>query len=304
MSEAYKKSNEYSQQALVTHISPVKAVALMQKAIECNPKNASLYIQAADIFIKNKQLKEALKTLNQGIAAVPGAPYLYEKRVSVLLALNDLHLAIANANALVTYKPDSKNFCLRADIEEKMHDKNSVVRDLMSAIVASEQAGEDAMDEVDRLEAFTGKKVQRPTLATNKSEALVRSIAILANSDKTFEPNFIQRQLGVSLYEIPINGKPNFHTGEFRLRIPTENFSEITLDTKDSSQGAGLRLDVDTTHCYITANQIAAVFGKPAMTDDDPPGRAGYRITGGGISCEYYRHGFMLLKQVVIGKRK
>ena len=304
VSESYKKSVEYSQQALVQHISRAEATALMQKAIECDPKNPYFYNQRADFLIANKQPQEALTTLNQGIEAMPGAAELYENRVKVLLALNDPKLALSNANALVTYKPDSKNFCLRADVEEKMHDKGAEEKDLVSAITAAAKVGEDAMDEVDRLEALTGKKVQRPVIDTTKSETMVQSIVALAKSEKTFDPSFIEKQFGISLYEIPINGKTNFHTGEFRLRPSNKNFSEVTLNTNDAERDFGLSLEFDNNNCFITEAQIDKAFGKPETTDDEPPNWASYKIKDRSIGCEYYRHGFKLLKQIYFGKER
>src|SRR5208283_3321615 len=149
------------------------------------------------------------------------------RRVRAYCGLHDFAPALANANALVQVNPSPTNFCLRADVREKMHDKAGTAQDLMLAITASEQEGEDAMNEVDRLEALTGKKVQRPIVDPTKSESIFRELVTTAKSEQRYDSSFIEKQLGLHLYEIPIKNKPDIHTSEFCLRDRSKNFSEI-----------------------------------------------------------------------------
>jgi tetratricopeptide (TPR) repeat protein len=301
----FEKSNDFVRQASATGNDSTESLELLRKAVTAFPKNSMAYSNQADIYIKRKQYKEALTSLNKGIAVAPDDVYLYTKRANVLCSLGNFRDAIANINAVIKAYPTPTNFCLRADTREKMHDKAAAAEDIRLAIIASEQDGDDAMDEVDRLEALTGKKVVRPTIDTTGSESFLKNIVTLVKSDQRYNPALIEKQLGIELYEIPIKDKPSTHTNEFDLLDEgkdTAKLSEIKLHTRQASEGPYLTIAFNTRHCFITYKQIEDVFGKPQVTDDDPPGEAIYKLPWGFLSCEFHRHGFKLLKRIYVSE--
>jgi tetratricopeptide (TPR) repeat protein len=301
----FEKSNDFLRQASATGNDSTEALELLRKAVTAFPKNSMAYFNQADIYIKRKQYKEALTTLNKGLAVVPDDVSLYTKRANVLCSLGNFRDAIANIDAVIKAYPTPENFELRADIREKMHDKAAAAEDIRLAIIASEQDGDDAMDEVDRLEALTGKKVVRPTIDTTGSDGYLRNLVTLVKSEQRYNPALIEKQLGIKLYEIPIKDKPSTHTNEFDLLDEGKNtakLTEIKLHTRQASEGPYLTIAFNTRHCFITYKQIEDVFGKPEVTDDDPPGEAIYKLPWGFLSCEFHRHGFKLLKRIYVSE--
>ena len=253
----YEKSNDLVREASATK-NTSEALKLLQQAIEVYPKNSYAYRNQADAYEKNKQLKEALKALDKGIVAIPDDPTLYEKKVKILLALNDSAAALANANALIDFTPSPNYFELRADVYKSMHNKTAAASDLMRAIGELEKSGDDAMDIVDQYEALTGTKVQRPKVDLAKSKAVLKKLVAISNSDKRFDPVFVGEQLGQTLYEIPIKGKPDFHTHEFTLRKADNNFVDLKMHAPGADEGPYLALNINTTNCFITEEEIQA----------------------------------------------
>jgi tetratricopeptide (TPR) repeat protein len=301
----FEKSNDFVRQASAPTSNETEALELLQKAIKAFPKNTMAYSNQADIYVKRKQYKEALTSLNKGIDVAPDDVNLYAKRANVLCSIGNFRDAIANINAVIKSYPTSANFYLRADIKEKMHDKAAAAEDIRLAIIASEQDGDDAMDEVDRLEALTAKKVVRPTLDTTTSESFFKNIVTLVKSNQRYDPVFIEKQLGIKLYEIPIKGKPSTHTNEFDLidePQDTAKLSEVKLHTRQAIEGPYVTIAFNTRHYFITYKQVEAAFGKPQVTDDDPPGEAIYKLPWGFLSFEFHRHGFKLLKRISISE--
>lgn len=101
-----------------------EAVAILTKAIECNPEIAVAYNNRAWSEAALAQYKSALADANKSIQLDPKAATTYDTRAVVYLLLGDRKRAVADLDKAITLKPDDGAFYYhRAILKQQRNDK-------------------------------------------------------------------------------------------------------------------------------------------------------------------------------------
>lgn len=277
------------------------AVSWFTKAIEIDPTMSSAYWNRAVAYLQINQPDKALADINQTIKLRPTELRTYAIRVQILSALNRYDEALKNADALINHTPSAENFGIRAKLWEQLDDKPKAIKDWESAILSSEQSGEDAMDEVDALETLIGHKVERPKPPIEGCEELINIIAQIDKNKRRFDPEFIQDITTVNLHEVPITNRQTEHSCAFISSKGNGPFESVSVYTKlDPSDGSPCcRLTLNIYKVSATAGFVVKAFGVPDKIDDpERPSKYTYNRPWGTLTFHFYEHGFKSLIQI------
>ena len=260
-----------------------EALEWYQKALDIDPKLVIAYQDRAVEYLTLKNASKALADINSAIDLEPTNNDLYVIRCLALVQLKRYKDALSNADALVNAQPGESYFSLRADVKLKLGDKKGAIKDLQSAILASEQDGDDAMDSSDKLKFLTGKQVIRPLPDTAGSAMVIDTIAKIDNSNRKFEPGFIEEQTNLHLKEIPITNFPQEHSNRFHNTNDGTIFRTVSMSNQAARHGADVNISLDPHHVCITYDMVKQAFGPPATVDDDPPTTVIYNCSWGKL---------------------
>lgn len=281
-----------------------EALEYFQKALEIDPKMGGAYADRAAVYLKLKQPAKALTDIDKAIKLEPGNYRLHVTRVRALTDLHRFKEALLDAGSLINDYPDAFYFTLRADVWKRSGNRQAAIKDLEAAVLASEQSGEDAMDEVEQLERLTGHKVQRPKPNDAGARKIVQGLRILVSSAQRFDPTFIGQHLGNPLEEAKILNAPEDHSLDFRSREDKSNVLAVHLDL-DRRRGPFAYISVDTHRVHVGVREVEQMFGKPDNSDDDePPGEIIYSRPWGVVKFQFHEHGFRSLYGVTLTTKK
>lgn len=299
---ATNKGNDFSIQKKYQ-----EAIVWFTKAIEIDPTMSSAYWNRAVSYLQDNQPDKALLDINKTISLRPSETEAYAVRIRVLCALHRFNDALKNADALINHTPGAKNFGIRAKLFEKLGNKAKAIKDWESAILSSEQDGEDAMDEVDALEALVGHKVERPNPPIQGAQELTNIIAQIESDKRRFDPQFIQEITKVNLHEVPITNRPTEHSYDFISSEGNGPFKYVSVYTKfDPSDGSPTcKLSLDTYKVNVSSGFVVKTFGVPDKIDEkDRPGQFRYNRTWGTLTFYFQRHGFKSLTGIDLRIKK
>lgn len=281
------------------------ALVWFHKALDTDPAKAIAYQNRAECYLKLKKPNQALEDIDHAIQLSPNEPNLYAAKVRILSELQQFASALDYASALINHTPNAKNFAIRAKLHGMMGDKPNAIRDWESAILASEQSGDDAMDEVDELETLLGHKIERPHPSIVGCDEVLSIVSKIDNSQHRFDPQFIEGITSIQLKELPTTS--NEPTGAYYSEGERGYFNSIDVSTKgDIADGPGEHLWLNTYRVNITPGYIVKTFGVPDRIDDrEEPGEFSYNRSWGTLIFHVHQHGFKSLYGVtLIGKKK
>jgi tetratricopeptide (TPR) repeat protein len=278
-----------------------RALVCLQNAVRLDPSATYVYYALSSVHLKLRNFKEALDTSNVAIKLDATDRRFYAQRAPALIGLNRLREALANAEALICNEPSAESYLVRADVHQAMQHIESTKSDLKLAIYASEQAGEDAMDECERWEMLTHEKATRPMPNLGQSENLVHKIAQLLGNQNPLTLNTVQAGLGVTLVE-----DSEYPRGLrcYRLKSKGGVFESITYNPL-------LKCDSEVCSCYldvykatVTLDQLEKACGKPNKLSGDPIKKVIYERPWGRLILTFQQHGFQSLTAMSLAPPK